>query len=285
MSGVVFSDRRCLGYRLPGHPESPERVSRTLERLEAGGFEIRPPRPASDADLLRVHSPPHLNAVRAGLFHDPDTPFFPGIDGIARLSAGGALAAARSALEGLPAFSLMRPPGHHAGESLGVSGFCYYNNLAAAVAWAREQVERVAILDIDVHHGNGTEELLRGKEGILFCSLHQIPLYPGSGGRSFGNCLNFPLSPATGEPEYLKTLDQALERISDFRPQLLAVSAGFDTYRDDPLAGLRLDIPSYEKIGRKAAGLGCPRFAVLEGGYSEDLPGCVESFLRGFFGS
>ena len=110
-------------------------------------------------------------------------------------------------------------------------------------------------------------------------------LRPGSGARSSENCLNFPLPPGTEETDYLKVLYQALERVSGFRPQLVAVSAGFDTYQDDPLAGLRLEIGTYGKIGHKIAGLGIPRFAVLEGGYSEDLPACIESSLRGFFES
>ena len=282
-AGRVYSSESCLDYGMPGHPESPERVRRSLARLKELGYEILAPQPASEGDVLRIHTPEHLQAVRDDTFFDPDTPCFPNIYGIALLSAGGALAAAASALRGTPAFSLLRPPGHHAGRLLGVGGFCYFNNLAAAVASALEHKVRVAILDIDVHHGNGTQEIFSGRPDVLFCSIHQIPLYPGSGTSSDQNCLNFPIPPGAGEADYLKTLDRALEAVQGFKPQLLAVSAGFDTYRKDPIANLALDLPAYRKIGEAVARLKLPRFGVLEGGYSEDLPQCVAQFLGGFF--
>src|SRR5205814_2272331 len=146
-------------------------------------------------------------------------PFYPGIEKIALTSLGGALSAAESAAAGEPAFSLMRPPGHHAGKAR-VSGFCYFNNLALAVARLQKEKKaaRVAILDVDVHHGDGTEELMTKREQVLFCSLHQSPLYPGTGLRSHDNILNFPLPPGTGETEYLRTLETAIEAALDAKP-------------------------------------------------------------------
>lgn len=234
--------------------------------------------------MRRLHAEDHLARVRAGDFKDPDTPNYPGIAELALLSLSGALSASEAARAGTPAFSLMRPPGHHAGRSR-VAGFCYLNNLALSCARLREtkKAARIAILDVDVHHGDGTEELLLGREGYLFSSLHQSPLYPGTGLESRDNCLNFPLPPGTTEREYLPVFERALGRALDFKPDLLAVSAGFDTYKEDPIAGLRLEKKTYRLLGRLMAETKLPRFAVLEGGYAEELPLLVESFLNGFF--
>lgn len=281
--GVVFSSEKCTAYAFPGHPERPERISQTLQHLRSKSFTIKEPSPASEKDALRVHDKGHLDQVKKGGYRDPDTPHNAIMYEMALLSLGGALASARSARDGTPAFSLMRPPGHHAGTISGVSGFCYFNNIAVSVTELLESYEKIAILDVDVHHGNGTQEIIQGNERVLFCSLQQIPLYPGTGFNSEGNCLNFPVSPGTGEDDYLDILDQALVQLIEFRPQALAVSAGFDTYREDPLANLALDVGTYEKIGSRAAALGIPRYALLEGGYSPDLPLCIESFLKGFF--
>lgn len=279
---AIFTDLSTTAYHTPGHPEAPWRVSRTAERLQAAGHALLPPdQPATDEAILRVHSPRHIESLRTGEFRDPDTPFYPSIDAIARTSLAGALSAAARAKAGEPAFSLMRPPGHHAGRER-VSGFCYLNNIAVAVSGL--PAPRVAIVDVDVHHGDGTEEWAFGKEGVSFVSLHQAPLYPGTGLRSRGNCRNIPLPPGTGEAQYLKALEGALHEALGLRPDLLAVSAGFDTYKECPLAQLRLDAPTYKRIGRMLAETKLRRFAVLEGGYAEALPLLVERFLDGFFG-
>lgn len=283
--GRVFCDLKTAGYGAPGHPEAPFRVRNTFARLRAAGLSPEAPQcraVASDAALL--HDADHFTRIAAGDFDDPDTPAYPGIAETALVSLSGAFAAADSAACGVPAFSLMRPPGHHAGRAR-VAGFCYLNNLALALERARRagKAARAAVLDVDVHHGDGTEELLRGRDGHLFCSLHQVPLYPGSGLESRDNCLNFPLPPGTGEAAYLKETEKALERILAFKPALLGVSAGFDTYKDDPIAGLKLDKKSYRALGRLIADTKLPRFAVLEGGYSQDLPILIENFLDGFF--
>ncbi len=281
----VFSDPATTSYGAPGHPEAPFRVARTAQCPAAAGHRIeKPAAAAAPEDVALLHAPDHFERVRRAAFDDPDTPAYPGIAEIALISLAGALAAAKSAAAGEPAFSLMRPPGHHAGKSR-VAGFCYFNNVALSCARLLEQApsRRVAIVDIDVHHGDGTEELVRGRPDVYFTSLHQSPLYPGSGLESRDNCLNFPLPPGTGEAAYLRALESALGAALEFKPDVLAVSAGFDTYRECPIAQLRLEKSSYRRIGALLSQTGLKRYAVLEGGYAEALPLLVENFLDGFF--
>lgn len=281
----VYSDLRTVEYGATGHPEAPFRVRDSHALLSAAGLKPELPAVAAGpADAALVHAEGHLAAIAAGRFSDPDTGVCPGMDRLALISLSGALSAADAALAGEPAFSLMRPPGHHAGRER-VAGFCYLNNLAAAVArlQAKKPGLKVAIVDFDVHHGDGTQSLVQAREGIAFLSLHQYPLYPGSGGRPLGNCDNVPLPAGTDERAYLKSFDPALERLLAAKPDLLAVSAGFDAYKEDPIAGLRLEKGTFRAIGRRLAETGLPRFAALEGGYSEDLPYLVEAFLEGFF--
>ncbi len=281
----VFSDPATLAYHTPGHPESPDRVGRTSRRLAAAGLTPElPTRRATPEDVALAHRKSHFSEVREGRYADADTPHYPGIDEIALKSLSGALAAAEAAAEGRPAFSLMRPPGHHAGRGR-VAGFCYFNNLAVACESLIKSAptSRIAILDVDVHHGDGTQDIMLRREGVMFASLHQVPLYPGTGLKSEDNCLNFPLPPGTGEAFYLNTLEAALGSLLDFEPTILAVSAGFDTYKECPIAGLRLERNTYRRIGSLLGQTGLRRFAVLEGGYAAELPLLVENFLTGFF--
>lgn len=281
----VYSDLRTVEYGASGHPEAPFRVRDSHALLSAAGLKPELPSVAAGPeDAALVHGPGHLPSIAAGTFSDPDTGAFPGMDRLALISLSGALSAADSALAGAPAFSLMRPPGHHAGKDR-VAGFCYLNNLAAAAARLQRKKPglKVAIVDFDVHHGDGTQSLVQGKDGIAFLSLHQFPLYPGTGGRSEGNCENVPLPAGTDEKGYLKSFAPALERLLAVKPDLLAVSAGFDAYKEDPIAGLRLEKGTFRAIGRALAQTKLPRFAALEGGYSEDLPYLIEAFLEGFF--
>jgi acetoin utilization deacetylase AcuC-like enzyme len=283
--GRVFSDLKTCEYGALGHPEAPFRVSRTFELLKAAGHAPKLPSVAASAnDVELVHGPRHLSTIANGAFLDADTPPYPGIDQIALISLSGALSAADAALAGEPAFSLMRPPGHHAGKDR-VAGFCYINNLAVALARLQKKKPglRVGIIDFDVHHGDGTESLVLGRENTTFVSLHQFPLYPGTGGASRGNCINIPIPEGTDGDRYLKLFEPALEAVLSLEPDLLAVSAGFDAYKDDPIAGLKLDRGTFRKIGSLLSNTKIPRFATLEGGYSEDLPRLVESFLDGFF--
>ncbi len=277
----IFYSAACLGYSQPGHPESPARVLHTYEYLMEKGFRFIEPAPCTEEDILMAHSRKLLESVKHGSFYDADTPALPGIYDIARLSAGGAVAAAMHCLDrDEKAFSLMRPPGHHAGWNA-PGGFCYFNNIAIASLKALEKAGKVAIVDFDCHHGNGTEEIFRGRKDFLYLSLHESPLYPGTGLRSSGNCINHPLPAGTGHDEYLSVFADALKKVETFDPGLLAISAGFDSYRGDPLTNLALEPATYLEIGRMLAALGRPAFAVLEGGYSRDLPGCVHQFLSG----
>lgn len=280
--GRVFSDLSVCDYGAPGHPEAPFRVRESYARLKAAGHTPELPTVgATPEHVALLHEPGHYQRVLEGDFFDADTPAYPGIHQIALTSLSGALSAAAC---GEPAFSLMRPPGHHAGNER-VAGFCYFNNLALGVAAFQKKNpgKRVAVLDVDVHHGDGTEELLLGRENVSFVSLHQAPLYPGTGLSSRGNCRNVPLSAGTGEDDYLPIVEEELTRILAFKPDLLAVSAGFDTYKEDPIAGLKLERGTYKKLGQLIAQTKLPRFAVLEGGYADDLPVLIERFLDGFF--
>jgi acetoin utilization deacetylase AcuC-like enzyme len=275
---IVFS-RRCLEYYEPWHPESPVRVREAYNCLKEKGYEFIEPTPASYEDLLRAHTAAYIDRVRTGNFHDPDSPPIENIYEYASLSAGGAIMAAR-----VNGFSLMRPPGHHAGRSgraLGASslGFCYFNNLAIAV---RSLDKRSLILDIDGHHGNGTQEIFLGDEKVTYVSLHRSPHYPGTGLRSEANCLNFPLRRNTGDELYLKTLEKALDQTDMKHVEMVAISAGFDAHENDPMASLGLSTECYRKIGGKIGSLNLPTFATLEGGYNtKDLGRNIHGFLQG----
>jgi acetoin utilization deacetylase AcuC-like enzyme len=278
---IVFSPE-CLEYGGGGHPESPERVKRIYEAIK-DKYEFVRPAPCSDKELELVHSKALIEKVRRqdpSVF-DSDTPNYQGIFNYAKLSVGAAIRAMELALKREKAFSLMRPPGHHSGRDF-LGGFCYFNNIAIAVKKALERVGKAAILDIDCHHGNGTQDIFLGRPGVLYVSIHQSPLYPGTGLRSEGNCINFPIPPHTGEREYLSVLEKAIKQIREFGPEFLGVSAGFDTYRGDPLTQMGLEKESYGRIGEIISGLGLPGFAVLEGGYSREIGECVRNFLNGY---
>jgi len=272
---IVFSEE-CLAYGSPYHPENPLRVKLAYEYLK-DRYEFVEAKPADEADLLLVHEPDYVEMIKRGDFHDPDTPAYEGIYEYARLSAGGAIIAAEE-----HAFSLMRPPGHHAGRrglALGAPtlGFCYFNNIAIAV---EKSGKKTMIVDIDTHHGNGTQEIFQGREDVVYISLHTWGIYPGTGYRSEGNCYNYPLPPGTDDKLYLKTLKKALEAVDASEFELVAVSAGFDTLKGD-LGGMRLTVSCYREIGKLIASLGLPVFAVLEGGYTSKLGECIDNFITG----
>ena len=266
---IIFSEK-CLEYSWPGHIERPERIRKALGLLRQ--YEFLEPKPASQQDLLSVHSREYVDLIKnaeAGSYLDGDTPAPENIYEYALLSAGAALLAAQK-----HGFSLMRPPGHHAGRNgraMGAStlGFCYFNNIAIAI---KKLGRSTLILDIDGHHGNGTQEVFQGDPKVTFISLHRHPTYPGTGLRSEGNCLNFPLSYSAGDSLYLKTLEQALSHVDMANVEVVGISAGFDAHQGD-LASLGLTHEGYRKIGRKVGALGKPVFGVLEGGYVGEYVG------------
>ncbi len=278
---IIYSEK-AVEYNIPGHPEAPFRVKKTKEFLEKIGMKFVSPNYAKEKDILSAHTEELLNLVKSENFSDADTPAFKGVYENAMLSAGAAIDASDYAMKNEFAFSLMRPPGHHAGRN-SLGGFCYFNNIAIAVKNLISQFPNllISILDIDVHHGNGTQDIFLGDEKVLFVSLHQVPLYPGTGHNSEKNCFNFSLPPGTDETAYLKTLDTAIEKIKSFSPKIVGISIGFDTYQGDPLANLKLKKDSYKKIAKKISEIKAGKFAVLEGGYSQDLPELIGNFLEG----
>ena len=277
----IYYSPKCLAYSQPGHPESPSRVSSTYKFLEEKGYSFNEPGLCSEDDILLAHSSGLFESMKNESFFDFDTPVFKGIYNIARLSAGSAIDAAMHCLNNdEKAFSLMRPPGHHATKN-NLGGFCYFNNIAIASLKARKKVQKVAIVDFDCHHGNGTEDIILGRKDFLYLSLHQSPLYPGTGLQSKDNCLNYPLSASTTPDEFLSILQDGLKKVEQFGPDLLAISAGFDSYRLDPITNLTLELETYREIGRMLAAVNKPAFSVLEGGYSEDLPECIYQYLQG----
>jgi len=260
-----------------GHPESQGRLRVLHER-----FTFVECAPASEADVLRCHTPALLERVRTTRgWLDPDTVCTETTFDAALLAAGAAIEAARRG-----GFALARPPGHHA-EADTAMGFCLFDSIAIAARWAQADlgVGRVAILDWDVHHGNGTQAIVGDDPSILFVSLHQWPFYPGTGGpgEQGDTLVNLPLAAGTGDDGYLAAFERAEAAVAAFEPDLLLVSAGFDAHVDDPLAQLELSTGLFEELARRAAALAPRVAAVLEGGYNlETLPELVEAALRGF---
>jgi acetoin utilization deacetylase AcuC-like enzyme len=284
----IITDEHCTGYRSPGHPERPERISATVDRLRQQkelALQWVPPAPVEDSVILRAHAPEHLARLNEARDFDVDTPFFPGIAEYARASVGAGLAALKAARSGETVFSLMRPPGHHATRNRAM-GFCYLNNIAIAVLEALATgTKRVAVYDFDVHHGNGTEAILLNKPGASFFSIHQFPCYPGTGTRNVGtNCFNYPVPPQTSRGEYRHVLTDALDHLQALKPELVAVSAGFDCYARDPLAQETLEAEDFYWLGQSIRKLGLPVFSLLEGGYSAELPELIISYLKGLEG-
>jgi acetoin utilization deacetylase AcuC-like enzyme len=281
----------------PGHPERPERAhvfdavaARWLER--AG--RTAAPRPATEAELVRVHTPEHVRRIaatakRPGVALDPDTFTSPESYEIALLAAGAAVQAAEHALEQRePAIALVRPPGHHA-EPGQAMGFCLFNNVAVAAASAIARgVSRVAIVDIDVHHGNGTQAMFYEDPRVLYVSTHQFPFYPGTGaaqetgrGEGEGFTFNVPLEAGATDADYLAAYSVIATVLREFAPELLLISAGFDAHADDPLASMRVTTMGYAAIVASVTGaVACPIAAVTEGGYDlRALAGCLEATM------
>ncbi len=281
----ILSTPKVGQYDIPGHPEQPARVLRSLEHLKSilPADQFAEPAPAPLEKIYAVHGPNLVADVEREVYFDPDTPGAPGIYDASMLSAGSALQAARECLDGTKVFSLMRPPGHHARPDKAM-GFCYFNSMAVAVQdVARgEKPRKIAVFDLDCHHGNGTEDFCFSKKEFLYVSLHQFPAYPGTGRSSRENCINYPLPPGTEEGDYFPAMENAMKRIRDFQPDLVGVSMGFDTYEKDPLTQFGLKKKDYRKIGQWLKQMDLPMFSLLEGGYDNDLPFLIEEFLKGW---
>ncbi len=284
----IITDESCTGYSTPGHPEKPIRISRTLARLRAQtelSITWEKPGASNETAILRAHSPEMIARLNQSADFDADTPGYPGIADFARASVGAALEALQCARNGETVFSLMRPPGHHATHQRSM-GFCYLNNIAIATLHALATgTKRVAVFDFDVHHGNGTEDILLNHDGAAFFSVHQHPCYPGTGARNAGNnCFNFPIPASLPRPQYREVLASALDALKKFNPELVAVSAGFDAYVRDPLSEETLEAEDFNWLGQNLRALKIPTMHLLEGGYSRDLPELIFAYLKGLDG-
>jgi acetoin utilization deacetylase AcuC-like enzyme len=294
---LLTSDRFADHLTPPGHPERVDRhavMQVVASEFRQRGGAVDEPRTATDEEILRIHDPHYLTMIRetAGraVALDADTFTSPDTAEVARLAAGAALDAVDRVLDGprgTRGMALVRPPGHHA-ERNRAMGFCFFNNIAVAAAHARARgLARVAIVDYDVHHGNGTQWSFYGDPAVLFVSSHQFPYYPGTGaadeigtGPGLGFTVNLPLSAGATDADYERVYDAiAWPIVRAFKPDLILLSAGFDAYMDDPLGGMQV---TAECFGRLTAALArvadecCDGrvVAVTEGGY--DLKGLAD---------
>jgi acetoin utilization deacetylase AcuC-like enzyme len=276
----------------PGHPEHPGRLAPVGRALAERAARLRPlaARPASDEELLRVHDAAHLATVaeaarRAPARLDPDTYASAESEAVARLAAGAAVELACAVARGKAdaGFAALRPPGHHA-EATRAMGFCLFNNVAVAARalQASRGAERIAILDWDVHHGNGTQHSFEEDPDVLYVSTHQFPYYPGTGdfgergrGAGEGATLNVPMPPGCGDAEYVGVFQRLVApALRAFRPEIVLVSCGFDAHASDPLAAMELSGAGFADLTRVVRALaeelcGGRLVFLLEGGYAE----------------
>ncbi len=289
MSSLYITHPDCRLHDMGrGHPESPQRLDAVHDQLIMSGMldtlEPRSARYATEADLLRVHTPAHLAFLQAsqpgeGLRAlDPDTLMNPDTLAAAHAAAGAGLCAVDALMAGehSTAFCAVRPPGHHASPAR-AGGFCFFNNIAVAAAYALEVhgLARVAIIDFDVHHGNGTEDAFAGDERVLMCSFYQYPLYPGTRHEPPAHNMVNVAVPARTTGSALRGIvrDTWLPRLEAFAPQMLFISAGFDAHREEELAELCMVEDDYAWITRKLVALAAASaqgriVSMLEGGYS-----------------
>jgi acetoin utilization deacetylase AcuC-like enzyme len=282
----------------PGHPERPERAE-VFTRVAADwrdhfGGRIIEPRAATREELLRVHDAAYLDALESvkgqAAMLDEDTFTSPESYDVALLAAGAAVQAAEHAITRREtAFALVRPPGHHA-ERGRAMGFCLFNNFAVAAAAAVARgLSRVAVVDIDVHHGNGTQWIFYEDPRVLYVSTHQYPFYPGTGaatetgaGKGLGFTFNLPLSAGATDADYARAYERVRARLVEYAPELLLVSAGYDAHEDDPLASMRVTTKGYgavvQTLADTAREVSCPLALATEGGYDLDaLRECLEA--------
>lgn len=276
MVPIVFNEK-CLKYSSEGHPETPYRVEKTYEFLKSNDYNFVRHGKCSIKDIKLCHTQKLIDSVKSGNFFNADTPNLPHIFEYAKLSAGGALKALDLTKNEKVVFTLIRPPGHHAKKDE-LGGFCYFNNIAIMV---KKSGRKCAIIDIDCHHGNGTQDIFLGEKGIMYFSIHRNGFfYPGTGTKSIKNCINYPIH-SLNLSDWMKSLNSIISKVKNFSPDLIAVSAGFDAYKEDPIGGLGLKIESFKTIGEKIGKLSIPTVCLLEGGYSKELPLCIHNFLTG----
>ncbi len=299
---LVASNRFGDHLTPPGHPERVERwrvFQSVASDWRQGGGALAEPRMATHDELAGAHDLEYIDGIAStngrAVMLDPDTFTSPDSYEVARLAAGAALMGVEHALEGKgPALALVRPPGHHA-ERDRAMGFCLFNNVAVAAAAARNRgVERVAIMDFDVHHGNGTQWIFYDDPAVLYISTHQFPFYPGTGAAAEtghaegeGRTVNIPLEAGATDADYAHVFEAIVEPVLEqFEPELLLVSAGFDAHARDPLAQMRVSTDGYRRmvgsLWRSAADACQGRLvAVTEGGYDlQALGECLDATVK-----
>ena len=302
---ALFANPEQSGHRAEGHPERPERVAAILEAIKGSDLGLTPElaSPATVALIHRVHDPRYIAALdrsasEGGGYLDPDTYITPVSMVAARTAAGALVDGVHRVLDGPAhhAFAVVRPPGHHA-EYARAMGFCLLNNVAVGLHAAREKgIRRVAILDFDVHHGNGTQDSFADDPNVFYASTHQYPFYPGTGSAAergiHGNILNVPLASGSGDRAFLGAWEGKIgPALTAFRPDLLLVSAGFDAHAQDPLAGLEVTTDGYRHLARLIKNWaisysGGRTVWALEGGYNltalgDSVVACLEVLAEG----
>ena len=307
MTVIIYDDIYLKHDTGPDHPENSARIINTIKHLRSANcwqkLDIKKPRAATEAEVSAIHSTSQIEQIAeiarsGGGYLDPDT-YVSSDSYEAALNAAGAPLTAIDLIMDKKvdnAFCLVRPPGHHATPEKGM-GFCLFNNVAIAAKYiqSRYSLDRIVIIDWDVHHGNGTQDAFYDDPSVMYFSMHRYPFYPGTGaeeetGKDSGSgfTINIPLSYNTEPQEYLKFFEDILEkRIKPFNPQFILISSGFDAYRLDPISGLSLEASDYNKLTKLTQNIAkdcCDGRIVscLEGGYHLlDLPKCIEEHLNG----
>lgn len=296
MTTAYITHPDYVNHDVPRHPERPQRMRAIWSLLNESGLPARmkayTPSPATDEQILMVHTQEYLSDVmqaeRQGyaIRYTVDTVVLPDTPKTAKLSAGGGICAVDAIFrDGMDnALVITRPPGHHAVADSAM-GFCYFNNIAITARYAQKQygVQRVMIVDYDVHHGNGTQDIFYDDNSVLFLSTHQSPLYPGTGSfnetgisKGEGYTVNIPIPGGYGDEAYSQFYEQIVWKVAErFMPQLILVSAGFDAHWDDPLASMRLSLKGYHHLDTELIRMaqkfcGGKIIFMLEGGYNTD---------------